>query len=293
MNLLGNLQIEGNQLPEPEPTSYAGDVASLSEVEMRVTNHMAQYAIELLILAAASTVGCSSDNSQSNQQRIEDATVIGTFSIANPGGEAVEGSYKIVFSGRYAAAIPLDENGQVMETSETFDLFDLQAMAWFDTDLRRWVDLNFCQQWEKGTIERTKLELSKASDNDVAAFVEASINPRFRIEKKTDGDVVASNSHFTYVITPNAEIPSDQLNRYIAYDRLNAYQKAMKERKLPPTVQLAVDDIMAQEKIFPKHLEMRMKTNHGDVVAATDTQLRGAESTEIEQLKKIVATSQP
>jgi hypothetical protein len=115
------------------------------------------------------------------------------------------------------------------------------------------------------------------------------IAPRFQAQRGSNGQLSISNSHITYTVVPSTHIARNQLDRYLAYDRLNAYHKAMNDRQLPPIPQLAVDDILSQHSIFPKQLGMRLNTNDGFVVANTEFQWAHPTAEDLDQLRQNLA----
>ncbi len=117
------------------------------------------------------------------------------------------------------------------------------------------------------------------------------IEPNFQSRKSADGVIILSNSHLTYSITPAPNVTTRQLSRFLLYDRLNAYHKAMNERKLPPTAQIAVDDYLARNLIMPKQMTSVIKTGNGHVAATTDVQFEAFDASDAETVRNTLATA--
>ena len=242
---------------------------------------------------AMTSINCSAaEPGQSKWATMEDAKMSVSFRIQAPDGNAVDGSSKVVFTNKYAVSALRDPDARYGQDWDSFVLFDLEKMAWYDVGHRQWVDLKSCRDWEKASIDRTKADLSKSPDAKARAFVEAMIDPRLELQKREDGVIVIFNSHVSYSIVPAENVTPNQLDRFVAYDRLNAYHKAINERQLPPTIQIAVDSFFAEQRIFPKQLTVRIKTAKGDVIATTDTRMDTFDPSDAELIQRELAKSQ-
>ena len=192
------------------------------------------------------------------------------FTITSPSGDAVTGESAILFSGKYALSTLVDQSDPEKPNWSSAVLYDLERMAWHDNDRKAWIDMASCRAWEKASIEKTRESLASSRDAEVNAFVEAAIDPRFNVQLNQNGTLTISNSHLTYSIIPDEDFALEQTERYFAYDRLNAFHKALTEKQLPPTAQLEVDNILLQKQVFPKQMNGRMLTRDGYVRFKTE-----------------------
>jgi hypothetical protein len=213
-----------------------------------------------------------------------------TYQIQSPGGSAVKGESRVLFAKNFAIVMTYDPDARYGRNWDTFVVFDLEKMAWYEEKLGEWVDMKTCQNWEKASIERTKGSIEKIPDSATRNFIEASINPKLQTRKDQDGSLTISNDFLKYVIRPIEKPTPHQLVRFNAYDRLNAYHKAMHDRQLPPTAQIAVDDVLAKEKSVPKQLVTTIKTPNGEVVATLDLEMEAFEFTDGEFVQRSLAT---
>ena len=122
-----------------------------------------------------------------------------------------------------------------------------------------------CRQWEKASLKKSEESLAVAQSDDFRSFFEALIKPDFKTAEHGNGDLVISNSRLKYEITPAEKITPSQLDAFLTYDRLNAFHKAMTEPGLPPTPQLAVDDILKKRSVFPKKTTATISSPRGDI----------------------------
>jgi hypothetical protein len=185
--------------------------------------------------------------------------------IQTPNGVKHDSAATIRFSANHAIVMLDGQPPARYSDVPPFTAFDLAKMTWQDSENRVLIDVSSAQAWEKSSIERTKATLSRESDPAVRAFVESMITPNFQIMPTSDGTIIAANSHLRYTVTPYSNVPIDQCHRFFLFDRLNAYQKAMTDRQLPPTAQLAIDDILLRKNIVPRMLAISIKTPSGDV----------------------------
>jgi hypothetical protein len=176
----------------------------------------------------------------------------------------------IAFVGDYAVAASLSEDATAASDFKNGIVFDLKKGAWHHSGKNAWVDLEACRQWEAASLEMSKKSLANAPSDDFRSFIEAMLKPDFKVAEQASGDLDISNSHLKYVVTPDAKASPDQLSRFLAYDRLNAYQKPMTERGFPPTPTLAVDEVLAAKKIFPAKMTASIWSPKGDVKMVSD-----------------------
>ena len=228
----------------------------------------------IVTLVSLHSMPCAgAETISSKWAKLDDTKLSLTISAQPPGEEPVQVMAKVLFTKQFAVSAVQDPDTATGIRWEHALLFDLDRMAWYDAAQQRWVDLKSGQAWEKATLERTKRNLALSSDEQTRAFIQAITDPQFDVQKEDDGTIVISNSHLTYSIIPAQKISPELLERFLAYDVLNAYNKAIEEKKLPPTPQVAVDDILAQHKILPWKMTAKIKTLNGSVVFTTETKV--------------------
>jgi hypothetical protein len=116
------------------------------------------------------------------------------------------------------------------------------------------VSLDQCETWAKETKEKSSK--SKVSIPDkIRPFIEWTLNPTFDV-KATDTALTLTSGKVDYEIT--GEKSDRDLTNYFRYARLNAYKKAMTERKFPPFAELKVLKELEQRKMIPTEMEVRI-----------------------------------
>ena len=280
------------ELSEAGCRVYGLPACDVPERSLFVNRIVLEPVLGWLVLAIVAVSSSVAEPVQNNWAAMEDAKISVSFRVQRPVGKALEGTSKLVFSNKYALSAIYDAAGRYGENWDDFVLFDLEKLAWFDVGPRHWVDLKTCQEWEKASIERSKASLAKAPNDEARAFAEAMVNPRLQLQKVADGSFTIFNSHVTYSIVPASNVAPHLVDRFNSYDQLNAYHKAMSERQLPPTTQIAVDKYLAQQKIFPKQMTVKIKTAQGNVIATTDARVDAFDATDAELLRKQIAQSQ-
>ena len=134
------------------------------------------------------------------------------------------------------AEIHLKIEGDFATTTvaEMTEQFNLKEMSWLDDNSKQWVTLARCKAW----AERSKANSLKSVDSapaEVRQFLLWSLNPTFKVDKSND-TLRLTSGQVTYVIESGAS--TTDMDGYFRYAVLNAYKKAMIERKFLPFSEL-------------------------------------------------------
>lgn len=203
-----------------------------------------------------------------------DFVLEGKVIIKAPTADPVNVYARVAFVGDYAVAAPIFEDATATPDFKAGTVFDLKNGAWHHNEKGVWVDLESCRKWEAASMEMSKKSLANAPSDEFRNFFEAMTKPDFKVAEQKSGELVISNSHFKYVVTPDANASPTELSRFLAYDRLNAYQRPMTERGFPPTPTLAVDEVLAERKMFPAKLTASIWSPKGDVEMNSDWKIQ-------------------
>ncbi|EMI42310.1 hypothetical protein RRSWK_05153 [Rhodopirellula sp. SWK7] len=131
---------------------------------------------------------------------------------------------------------------------DTTERFDLKQNRWWNEASGQWVTLSQCKTWAAQSNKRTKAS-SASIPPHVRSFVLWSLNPMY--ESKATGTLLTLTSgQFDYHIM--GEKSNRDLSNYFGYAKLNAYKKAMTERKLPPFAELKAIEAMERSGILPR-----------------------------------------
>lgn len=132
------------------------------------------------------------------------------------------------------------------EGDDVVEQFNLKDMSWLNSDTGNWVTLAQCQAWAK----QAKTDAEKNEDPEFShAFWLWSLDPVFEVERK--GDVLRLKSdHVEYVV--DGAGPRAEFDKYYRYLFLNAYKKAILDKKPPPLYELKAISEMVKLGRIPK-----------------------------------------
>lgn len=199
---------------------------------------------------------------------------------ASAGSDAVKG--RIYFCSHYA----LEFDGPELASVAT--LYDLTGRWWQDASSPLKVLWQDCEAWAKASADRSQKSLAASKDENLNKFMRQMIDPQFNVTG--DADVVTlGNDFLSYRATNPLKLDAKQREAFFAFDRINSYHKAMTERKVPPTPQLAFDDAMEKREFAPGKIEFTLTTPNGKMEVTIVAEVTALEPAEIE---KVVATIQ-
>lgn len=244
-------------------------------------NRMLLSLFALAVIAVFRTSGAA-------EPQADDFMLEGKVVVNAPTVDPVTVFAAIAFVGDYAVAAPLSEDSTVAPDFEAGTVFDLKNGAWHHSEKGVWVDLESCRRWETTSMERSKQSLANAPSDDYRSFFESMIKPDFEVTELPSGQFIISNTHFKFEVIPDAKVSPTQMSRFFAYDRLNAYHKAMTEREFPPTPTLALDDVLMERKAFPAKVTASVWSANGDVKMTCNWSIQSATPEITAQVKEAV-----
>ncbi len=150
--------------------------------------------------------------------------------------------------------LSIDNDEATAKVGDITERFDLKSQRWQDADSKQWVSLAQCEAWAKQSKEKST-KSAKSIPENVRPFVEWSLSPTFKIDEK-DLMITMTSGQVDYTIT--ATKTDRDLSNYFRYARLNAYKKAMTERKLAPFAELEVLEELKRRKLMPSSMEVRI-----------------------------------
>ena len=141
--------------------------------------------------------------------------------------------------------------------------YDLKDMSWRDPPKKQKVRLADGVAWAEASAKKSRQSLQKVADPKTKKFAALTLDPSF--ETKLDGEtLVMTNEAFEYRISSDQKFAEGQKTRFFAYDHLNAYRKAMTDRKLPPFAQLVVTKELEKRAMIPSRLELTIRARERD-----------------------------
>jgi hypothetical protein len=132
--------------------------------------------------------------------------------------------------------------------------FNLKDQSWLEAKTGKWMTLPQCKEWAEQS-KATSLKGADAAPTNIRPFLLWSLNPTFKIEKTND-IVRLTSDQVDYVIEGQAS--KTNVEEYFQYAVLNAYKKAMTERKLPPFSELKAITEMSSLGKIPRKLTVTM-----------------------------------
>jgi hypothetical protein len=139
-------------------------------------------------------------------------------------------------------------------TGDVIERFDLKQLRWQHDESKEWVTLSQSEAWAKQSKEKSSNNVDSIPDK-VRPFVRWSLEPTFKTTA-TDTTLTLISGQVDYKIV--AQKTDGDLTNYFRYAKLNAYKKAMTERKLPPFAELAVIEELERRKMMPTSMEIRI-----------------------------------
>lgn len=183
------------------------------------------------------------------------AVVFTLFTVVSPLW-AQEYAIDLESNGKKIAVIKLsiDSNEATAKVDDVTERFDLKNQRWQHAESKQWVSLAQCEAWAKQSKEKSANSAASIPEN-FRPFVEWSLSPKFNVEA-TDSAITLTSGQVDYAITVTKT--GADLTNYYRYARLNAYKKAMTERKLPPFAELKVLEELERRKLMPTSMEVRI-----------------------------------
>lgn len=178
------------------------------------------------------------------------------LSAATSLGQAEEYRINLQSNGEEIAIIELSINGDtaVAKVADITEQFDLKNQRWQHDESMQWVTLSQSEAWAKQSKEKSSKSSASVPDQ-IRGFVLWSLNPKFEITS-AEGTLMLTSGQVDYKIA--VEKSDSEVTNYFRYARLNAYKKAMTERKLPPFAELLVIEELERRKLMPKSMEVEI-----------------------------------
>lgn len=144
--------------------------------------------------------------------------------------------------------------------------YNLADMSWWEGATGNTFDLPSCQDWAQTSMQVTRESLEQTPDSAAKDYVLSMLDPNFEVEA-SDDSINLSNAFYDFKIQTDGKVAPDRLRRFLNYDRLKAYRKAMLFRDHPPFMQLAIDDVLEKRGMFPLQTIMTVKTEGAESVS--------------------------
>jgi hypothetical protein len=112
--------------------------------------------------------------------------------------------------------------------------FNLKDLCWLEPSSSKWVTLDQCKTWAEQSKAKSLASVATVPAS-IQAFMQWSLNPAFEVERR-DNTLRLSSGQVDYLVEGQAS--KNAVTEFFRYATLNAYKKAMSERKLPPFAEL-------------------------------------------------------
>lgn len=132
--------------------------------------------------------------------------------------------------------------------------FDLSKQSWWHDGFNQWVTLAQCEAWAEESKQRST-NSAASIPKAIRPFVLWSLDPQFEIaETKTSLTLTSGQVDYDIVV----EQTEADLTAFFRYARLNAFKKAMAEKKLPPFAELRVIDELEVRQLKPLSMKVEV-----------------------------------
>jgi hypothetical protein len=128
--------------------------------------------------------------------------------------------------------------------------FNLKDGSWLESKTGKWTTLAQCKEWADESKAKS-LKSADAAPANVRPFLLWSLDPTFKVEK-TDNTLRLTSGQVDYIVEGQAS--KSGVEEYFGYAVLNAYKKAMTDRKLPPFSELRAIAEMKNLGHIPKRI---------------------------------------
>ena len=118
-----------------------------------------------------------------------------------------------------------------------------------------------CETWARQSKEKSS-NSAVTIPEPIRSFVQWSLDPTFEVEE-TDTTLTLTSGQVDYTIT--GQKTDSDLTSFFLYARLNAYKKAMTERKLPPFAELKVLAELERRNMRPESMEVQIQESRGTI----------------------------
>jgi hypothetical protein len=153
-----------------------------------------------------------------------------------PSASASELKIDLKVEGQSTVEILLKIEGDIAtaKVADETEQFNVKDMSWLDPRTGKWTTLAQCKEWAEQSKAKS-LKSADAAPVNIRPFLLWSLNPTFKVEKVNDA-LRLTSGQVDYVIEGQASKTGSE--KYFRYAVLNAYKKAMTDRKLPPFSEL-------------------------------------------------------
>lgn len=152
--------------------------------------------------------------------------------------------------------VSLTQDEAIARVGETVEKFDLKNMRWEHEASKQWVTLAMCEDWSKKSLAlANKSEKRDELPPKFVEFLEWSLDPKFKVEEK-DGVITMISGQVDYTI--KVEKKEYELTPLFKYSKLNAYKKAMTQRKMAPYAELKVMEELQRRNVMPVEMEIKI-----------------------------------
>lgn len=140
------------------------------------------------------------------------------------------------------------------KVGDAIERFDLKQQRWEDDESKQWVTLSQCEAWARQSKERSS-KSKESIPETIRPFLLWSLDPTFEIAA-TDTTLTLTSGQVDYKIV--GERTNADLKDYFRYSKLNAYKKAMTQKKLPPFAELRVIEELERRKLMPTSMDIEI-----------------------------------
>jgi hypothetical protein len=146
----------------------------------------------------------------------------------------------------------IDGDEAIASVDGETERFNLKSLSWLDNNTNQWITIEQCKAWAEQSKARSGKSIASAPLG-VRAFLTWSLDPSFSVEM-SDEALRLTSGQVDYVIEGVASTVN--MDGYFRYAVINAYKKAMTERKLPPFAELKAIEEMKSLGHIPRTISV-------------------------------------
>jgi hypothetical protein len=169
-------------------------------------------------------------------------------------GQALAGELKIdlKIEGQPTVEIVLKIEGDMAtaKVGDEAEQFNLKDQSWLDPKSGKWTTLTECKEWAEQSKAKTR-SFADAAPEYLRAYFLWSIDPKFEVKKDMD-TLRLTSGQVDYEIAGQSS--KADVDAYYRYAVLNAYKKAMTERRVPPYAELKAVSEMKKLGHIPRRI---------------------------------------
>jgi hypothetical protein len=137
------------------------------------------------------------------------------------------------------------------------NVFHLERLEWENAETLQVTQLSRCERLLNIDASRVRNALASEPDSPNTDFMNALLEPDFEVVEEGD-TLLVQNDFVTYHVTSTSELPTEQLEQFYAYSKMNTCDKALNGASISPFSEYAFAEAMEARNLFPATVEFTL-----------------------------------